>query len=413
MALQILPVSTLASYLQQLVATDDILSDMWVEGEITSITRARSGHLYFKLTEADAVIDGVMWRTSAARQSFVPQAGEAVVLHGHADFYPPQGRLQIQADVFERQGQGILALQAERLRQQLEAEGLFDLARKRPLPQFPRRVGVVTSSSGAVWHDIQTVARRRFPLVELVLVSASVQGADAPAQIVRAIRHLSDSHDIDVMIVGRGGGSAEDLAPFNDETVARAIFASHVPVVSAVGHETDISIADMVADVRAATPSAAAEIVLPDIREIFLQLDDFRSVHLTAMERKLSESSAEVARLSRRIALRSPEAEIYANQRRVDLICGQLQTLALSSISKQRERVHSWSQLLDALHPQHILERGYALVEDATAHSRIKSVGDLPPDGEVRVRFADGAATGSLFADNPPRRHAHPESDKT
>src|SRR5690606_33988726 len=213
----------------------------------------RSGHVYFKLCDDDAVIDGAMWRTFSSRQTMRPSVGDSIVVHGRIDYYTAQGRLQIIADVFEHQGRGILALQMERLRQQLEAEGLFDPERKRPLPRFPRRVGVVTSSTGAVWHDIQNVARRRLPLVGLVLVPPSGQGPQAPAEIVAAIAHMCMLDDIDVMIVGRGGGSPEDLAPFNDESVARAIFASSIPVVSAVGHETDISIADMVADVRAPT----------------------------------------------------------------------------------------------------------------------------------------------------------------
>lgn len=400
MILQILPVSTLNAYIQQVITADEILADVWIEGEIRNLTRAKSGHIYFKISEGDAVIDGVMWRTIASRQTFVPQIGEAVVIHGRADFYPPQGRLQILADVFEHQGQGILALQTEQLRQQLEAEGLFDAARKRPLPRFPRRVGVVTSSTGAVWHDIQTVSRRRYPLVELVLVPAAVQGNHAPDEIVNAIRHLVELDTIDVLIVGRGGGAPEDLAPFNDEAVARAIFASQVPVVSAVGHETDVSIADMVADVRAATPSAAAELILPDMRELLQDLEDFRTVLMRTTERRISEASDRLARLQRRLTLYSPEVHITRGQQQLELLYRRLQSVAHAELHHRKRDLASREHLLSALHPRNVLERGFAVVEDTQTKDRIKQLADLPTNGEVTVCFHDGLASGTMQPDS-------------
>lgn len=396
MALQILPVSAVSAYVQQLVAADIVLSDIWIEGEITSITRAKSGHIYFKVSESNAVLDGVMWRGNATRQVFVPEAGETVVLHGHADFYPPQGRFQIQADVFERQGQGLLALEAERLRQRLEAEGMFDPSRKRPLPRFPVRVGVVTSSSGAVWHDIQTVARRRYPLIELMLAPASVQGGDAPRDIERALRRLSAVDDIDVIILARGGGSSEDLACFNDERVARAIFASHTPIVSAIGHETDVSIADMVADVRAPTPSAAAEIVLPDSRELHQQLDDFRAQSSRTVQRHLLTAATKVDSALGRIARQAPQRQISQGQRTLDTIHGRLQTLVRMGLDRREHVLESRSQLLHALHPRHVLQRGYAIVEDEETHTRITSSASLNDQQSIRVHFSDGVVSGSL-----------------
>lgn len=400
MVFQVFPVSTLNAYIQQVLAADDILADVWIEGEISSITYARSGHVYFKLCDDDAVIDGAMWRTFFSRQTIRPSVGDSIVVHGRIDYYTAQGRLQIIADVFEHQGRGILALQMERLRQQLEAEGLFDPERKRPLPRFPRRVGVVTSSTGAVWHDIQNVARRRFPLVELVLVPASVQGPQAPAEIVAAIEHMCMLDDIDVMIVGRGGGSPEDLAPFNDESVARAIFASSIPVVSAVGHETDISIADMVADVRAPTPSAAAEIVLPDILELQERLADHRQDLIQIIEEYLAETGHAVDRLQRRLLLQSPAIHINRMRRQLDSVAHQIHAAADADLRRREQSLSSTAKLLDALHPGHVLRRGYALVRHAVNDKPVRRVSDLRDETPVLVHFQDGTARGVLRRDS-------------
>ena len=394
MTSHILPVSSLTGYIKQVLSADDILADMWIEGEISRLSQARSGHIYFTLTEGDSVIDCVMWRTSAARQAFVPRVGDAVIVHGHADFYPPQGRLQVIADVFEHQGQGILALEMERLRQKLEAEGLFDPARKRPLPAFPRRVGVVTSSSGAVWHDIQTVTARRFPLVELVLIPTAVQGTNAPAQICAAIKHMSAIGDIDVVIVGRGGGSAEDLACFNSEDVARAIFASSVPVVSAVGHESDVSIADFVADHRAPTPSAAAEMVLPDRAELLIRLADSRDDLVQIIEQRLADERNVLSHLQRRLHHQSPLTHVTRAQQQLDLLGRRLQAAAQSDMRHRNRNLAGMQKLLDALHPTAVLERGYARIERGT--TPIRRASDLSGPTDVDIHFHDGSARGTI-----------------
>lgn len=392
---RVLPVSTLNDYIQQVLAADDILADTWVEGEVTSITWAKSGHVYFKLGDGDALIDAAMWRSHAQRQMVRPRVGDSIIVHGHIDYYSKQGRLQLIADVFEHQGQGILALEMERLRQQLEAEGLFDEARKRPLPRFPRRIGVVTSDTGAVWHDIQTVARRRYPLAELVLVPASVQGPRAPAEIAAAIEFLCKIDQIDVMIVGRGGGSPEDLAPFNHEVVARAIFASSVPVVSAVGHETDVSIADFVADVRAATPSAAAEIVLPDIIELQDELADMRDAHIELMEQHLATCQVTLDQVQHRLALQSPAAKVQRAREALGGLSARLDLATRSGMERRANRLAATSRLLDSLHPAHVLARGFAIVENPGTGRPVRRATNLP-DGDVNVHFEDGRATGTL-----------------
>lgn len=391
----VLPVSTLNEYIQQVLAADDILADVWIEGEVTSITWAKSGHAYFKLSDGDALIDGAMWRSHVGRQMIRPRVGDSIIVHGHIDYYSPQGRLQLIADVFEHQGQGILALEMERLRQKLEAEGLFDEARKRPLPRFPRRVGVVTSDSGAVWHDIQTVARRRYPLVELVLVPASVQGPRAPREIVAAIEFLCSVEQIDVMIVGRGGGSPEDLAPFNHEAVARAIFASTVPIVSAVGHETDVSIADFVADVRAATPSAAAEIVLPDIVELRDELVDARDTLIELLEQQIAGQQVVLDQVQHRLWLQSPAARLRRTEQALAALSARLDLATRTDLQRRANRLSATSRLLDSLHPARVLARGFAMVEDPTTGRPVRRAVDLP-ESDVNVYFEDGRAAGTL-----------------
>lgn len=393
---RIYPVSTINSYIHAVVTGDDLLADVWIEGEITKISVPRSGHIYFTLSEGSASIDAVMWKSAAARQRFVPGQGESVVIHGQADYYQIQGRLQIQADVFEHLGQGLLSLEFERLRQRLEAEGLFEDSRKRRLPAYPRRIGVVTSSTGAVWHDIQTVARRRFPLVELVLIPSAVQGDRAPQEIADAIRRAEALGDLDALIVGRGGGSPEDLAPFNSEIVARAIFASHVPVVSAVGHETDVSICDMVADLRAATPSAAAELLLPDATALLDQLQQRGRHATTTVTSILSDHTRTLAELDRRLRIRSPAQMIALHRINLDLVRDRARASVAATLAQGRLRLATDAAMLDALNPQHVLKRGFAVVQHAETGKTIRSAGSLPAGGRVVAYFHEGRASGAL-----------------
>ncbi len=396
MTSRIYPVSTINKYIHDVVTSDELLADVWIEGEITKIYVPRSGHVYFTICEGNASIDAVMWRSAAARQRFIPGSGESVVIHGQADYYQVQGRLQIQADVFEHLGQGLLSLEFERLRQRLESEGLFAAGRKRSLPAYPRRIGVVTSSTGAVWHDIQTVARRRYPLVELLLFSSSVQGAHAPEEISEAVRRANTISDLDVLIVGRGGGSPEDLAPFNSEVVARAIFASDIPVVSAVGHETDVSICDMVADLRAATPSAAAELLLPDASALLGDLENHRTRIIATAVAPLRDGDTALSGLHRRMQLQSPAHHIDRHRLGLESLTNRARTSAVSTLDQRRLRVTAASAMLDALNPIHVLRRGFAVVEDAASGQPIRSVSELPESRNIVTRFYDGRAAGVL-----------------
>ena len=270
-------VRELNAHIRQMFERDVTLQDIWVEGEISGFKQAPSGHYYFAMKDGKVLIDCAMWRSSAQQQPILPKDGDAVLAHGYVAIYEERSKYQFYVDRIRPLGVGDLYRQFELLKQKLAAEGLFDDERKRPLPVFPRKIGVVTSPNAAAFQDVLNVLRRRFPLVEVVLSPTLVQGADAPAQIVRALDRLSRRDDIDVIWVGRGGGSIEDLWAFNDEAVARAIVASRVPVISGVGHETDFTIADFAADLRAPTPSAAAELLTPDISEMQSGLDRLNS----------------------------------------------------------------------------------------------------------------------------------------
>ncbi|MHB8647623.1 MAG: exodeoxyribonuclease VII large subunit, partial [Thermomicrobiales bacterium] len=320
--------------------------------------------------------------------------------HGRIGIYEATGQYQLYIDLIQPDGVGLLAAQFERLRLQLELEGLFDEARKRPLPIAPRCIGVVTSASGAVWHDIQTVVARRYPLTVLLLAPASVQGSAAPAEIVQAIAALQADGRAEVIIVGRGGGSAEDLAPFNDEAVVRAIFACRVPVVSAVGHETDITLADLVADVRAPTPSAAAELCTPDIAAI---TDDLRAARhaMTALIRDdLDQRASDLDALHRHLQRLSPTLRAEQLRQRIDERTRTLAALVSHTLRVDRERLGARQAALAALDPLAVLDRGYALVCDARTGDVVRRVGDGQPGRPLLVRVADGTfgatATGVL-----------------
>ena len=264
-------VSQITRYLKESLEADSLLNDLWLRGEVSNLTRSAAGHYYFTLKDATSQVRCVMFRPAYGGEHLAE--GAAVIAHGRVSIYEVRGDLQLIADLAQPEGVGELHLELERLKMKLEAEGLFQVSRKRPLPEFPKRIGVATSPTGAVWHDIQNVLRRRYPLVELAFAPTPVQGDTAAAGIVDAFDAFNAEDDLDLVILARGGGSLEDLWPFNEEAVARAIYASRAPVISAVGHETDYTIADMVADCRAPTPSAAAELAAPDMDELMERIE--------------------------------------------------------------------------------------------------------------------------------------------
>ena len=384
----IIQVSQVSAYLRELVETDEYMQDLWIEGEVGSWTLHRSGHAYFSIKDTDSTVDCVMWRTMLARQSHLPRVGDQLIVHGSGAIYEKTSRFQVKADVLAPAGAGLLQLQLERLRQRLEAEGLFDESRKRELPWMPTRIGVVSSPTGAVWHDIQRVIARRFPHVELVLAPAAVQGVEAAPSVVRAISQLND-FGVDVVIVARGGGSAEDLWVFNDERIVRAIFASRVPVISAIGHETDTTLADYVADLRAPTPSAAAEIVVPDMIAIAQALAQRQVDAIAAMNRILQKHQHDLLTLQHRLTVASPLAHVQSMKTSLDALRTSLVSASRHSLARHHAQLDRYHAVLGALDPIAVLQRGFAHVSFESSGHAIHHGRDLSIDDNLVTTFAD------------------------
>jgi exodeoxyribonuclease VII large subunit len=386
----ILTVEQLVGTIKDVLETEPLLQDAWVQGEVSNLSRSAAGHLYFTLKDAGGQVRCVLFRHQARYQSYTPANGALVVVHGRVSLYEASGALQLYVDLVQADGIGAAALELERLRQRLAAEGLFDEHRKRPLPAFPRCIGVVTSAQGAVWHDIKTVIARRFPSVVLVLAPAQVQGADAPASIVAGLRRLWELDCCDVIIVGRGGGSAEDLWAFNDEQVARAIYASPAPVISAVGHEVDYTIADLVADVRAPTPSAAAELAVPDRQHLLAELAGLRDRLCAAAGARLSAARAGLDAAGRRLGRSSPQPRLVQQRQRLDDLAAGLTAQLTRRLERHDQAVGALAGRLRALDPRAVLARGYAVVTLAGSGAVVASVGAVAAGDRLRVHVRDG-----------------------
>ena len=374
--MRFLTVSQLNTYLRDLLDADDLLNDVWVEGEVSSFNRHFSGHCYFTLKEGDAQIGAVMWKSVAARMATLPANGDAVLAHGRVAFYEVRGQVQLYVDTLRPAGIGVLQAQFERLKERLAAEGLFDQSRKRPLPSLPRRIGIVTSPTGAALQDMLNILRRRYPLAEVIFAPCQVQGAGAVDTIIEALYALYET-DVDVIIVARGGGAAEDLWTFNDERLARAVFASPVPVVSGVGHETDTTLIDFVADVRAPTPSAAAELVSPDMTELIDDIRQLRNRLDAAMTQRLTGARDEVSHLNRRLALCSPERRIRRDRQYIDDLIRRATIMLERRIALAHAHLDGVRGRLQALSPLATLDRGYAVVQ-STGATRDASVINTP-----------------------------------
>ena len=389
-------VSQVTTYLKDLFEVDPNLSDLWVRGEVSNHVRAGSGHHYFTLRDAEGAMRCVQFRP--ARGAEFLQDGDEVLAHGRVSIYTVRGDLQFYVDVVKPQGVGALQQAFEVLRRQLDSEGLFGVARKRELPPFPKRIGVVTSPTGAVIQDITNVLQRRYPLAELVLAATAVQGDAAAPGIVEAIGALNVDPGIDVIIVARGGGSLEDLWAFNEEIVARAIFGSEIPVVSGVGHETDVTIADLVADVRAPTPSAAAEIVVPDRRELAAAVAGFANRLSDRASRQTTDHRMRLEQALDRLAFLAPETK-HARQRVDELLRAAGQGLGQSLVI-HRERLRSLELQLSALDPSAILSRGYAVVRGEDG-SIVSSVTDIAPGGSFELALIDGEVSAEAIEVRP------------
>lgn len=385
-----LSVSQLNRYVRELLDGDSTLQDCWVEGEVSNYSQAASGHVYFTLKDESAALSCVMWRSNAEWQAYLPEHGDAVLCHGYVSVYEVQGRYQLYVDEIQPAGRGLLHLEFEALKKKLAAEGLFDAERKRSLPAYPRCIGVVTSPQAAALRDICQVLARRYPLPDVILAPTLVQGDAAPAQIVAALDALNRV-GADVVIMARGGGSLEELWAFNDKRVARAIAASQIPVVCGVGHETDYTIADFVADVRAPTPSAAAERVVPDGSELRQALQELQRRLVAGVDQQLGEKMRGVEQ-QRQILIRySPERLIGEYRQRIDGLVQAGQRAMIHRLMLARERLNSRVTELQALNPEATLARGYAIVSRLDTGRPVTSVRHVQPGDALSVQVKDGA----------------------
>ncbi len=394
-------VSQVLRYLNDILAQDPVVRELWVHGEVTNLTRPGSGHSYFSLREPNSALRCVMFRTNSFGADLLSD-GTAVIAHGRMALYEARGDLQFIADLVKPEGLGEAQLKLEELKLKLEQEGLFAESRKRPIPPYPRRLAVVTSPTGAVWHDVQTVVARRYPLVELLLAPASVQGDSAVAEIVDAFQAVDDTPNVDAVIVARGGGSLEDLQAFNEEPVARAIYASRAPVVSAVGHETDVTIADMVADRRAPTPSAAAELAVPDRYELASRLVGWRQSLTASVVARVGSRADSVSHLSGRLQRGRPD--IDSARLRVDDLLLSVARHLRRDVERRSERLRGLSSRLESLSPRDTLRRGYAIVQTQPEMAVVSDAGKVEIGDQVKVTLAHGGLEADVTSTSGERR---------
>ncbi len=390
-------VGEVVRYMGDVLADDVVLSGLWVQGEVSNLSHSTAGHTYFTLKDEECQLRAVAFRNSGVQKAVLRalKNGDQVLTHGRIGIYEVQGSVQLYVDHLQSAGLGILQQRFEELCAKLRAEGLFEDARKRPIPVVPRRIGVVTSVQAAAFQDICRVIGERFPAVEIILSPSLVQGVEAPQQIVAAIEHLSHRGDIDVIIVARGGGSVEDLWAFNDEAVARAIAGASVPVVTGIGHETDFTVADFVADLRAPTPTAAAVAVVPD-REILLsQVEAYGVEMLSALGDRLTRARRSVDTLHRELLQRSPWRSIVQWHQHLDDLVRALTERATRHVQIKRERLLSRQGELALLHPTVALERGYALITDSTG-AIVRHAAGLDIGDQIRIRLRDGTVAATV-----------------
>lgn len=385
-------VTDLTRYLRALLESDANLQEVWVVGEVSNISRPASGHLYFTLKDSGAALRCVMWRNAVLRQSVLPGDGEAVEVHGSLGVYEAGGNYQLYADLIRPAGEGALYQEFLRLKARLEEEGLFAVERKRPIPRWPKTIGIVTSPTGAALRDMLNTLRRRYPLARVILAPTAVQGEEAPAGIVEALARLNQIVQPDVILLARGGGSIEDLWAFNDERVARAIVTSTTPVITGVGHETDFTIADFAADLRAPTPTAAAELASPDQADLRLGLEESRKRMDRSIISSIQTQKWVLVAFRHRLNLSTPLARIRRDRQRMDELSRRAQVSLIHMLQIHTTRLAGFEQRLAALNPRAILHRGYALVKQLDGRL-VSSVRQVTPGEALQVSVSDGDFT--------------------
>ncbi len=382
-------VSRLTAYLVRLFEEDDALQDVWVEGEISNLSRPSSGHVYFTLKDSSASLRCVMWRSDASRLRFNLQDGAAVEAHGKISVYQAAGQYQLYADLLRPVGEGALFQEFLRLKALLEARGLFDPARKRPIPELPECIGIVTSPTGAALRDMLRTIQRRMPLVRVILAPSPVQGEEAPAAIVDALQRLDRIVGPDVILLARGGGSIEDLWAFNDERVVTAVTESRTPVISGVGHETDFTLVDFAADLRAPTPTAAAELATSiSLDDLKSRIDEMNHLLVNDIQSAIGNQRTSLETLRLNLLYQSPLQRVRSDRQRLDELSRQLNSLLVHRLILAREQIKGLKERLHALNPAAVLARGYAIV--MKEGEIVSSQAQVQVDDRLRVRLQDG-----------------------
>lgn len=392
----ILTVSQVNFFIKSLIEGDGRLQSVLISGEISNFTdHYRSGHLYFSLKDDKSVLKAVMFASAARRLKFRPRDGMKVLIRGRISVYEPSGQYQLYAEDMQPEGVGALSLAFEQLKERLAEEGLFLQEHKRPIPAYPERIGVITSPTGAAVRDILQITARRWPLAKIVLAPVLVQGEQAPGQIVEALREMDRQKTCDVIILGRGGGSLEDLWAFNDESVARAVFGCSIPVVSAVGHETDFTICDFVADLRAPTPSAAAELCTPDWREQLTQVTTYQRYFREEGPKLIEYLRQSLDLLVQDSPLASPQEFLLKRREKVNDLAVGLENGLQRRLEREQKRLAVLSGTLDALSPLKVLSRGYAVVMGE--QGVVRKASEVDPGQRVSIRLAEGSLSAQIL----------------
>lgn len=390
-----LTVTQVNEYIKMLLDGDELLGNILVKGEISNFTNHRTGHFYFSLKDETGIIRAVMFRSYAQNLSFLPENGMKVIVHGRISSFVRDGQYQMYVDDIQPDGVGALYIAFEQLKNKLESQGLFAPERKKALPRIPKRIGIVTSPTGAAIRDMLNILSRRFPYTEVVLYPSLVQGPGASAQIIEGVKYFNETKSADVIIVGRGGGSIEDLWAFNDERLALCVASSEIPVISAVGHETDFTICDFAADLRAPTPSAAAELAVPETEDIKRRLENINIRNRGTIENRIASMRSRIASIENRGVLSSPERLL--DQRRMNVMyCTEKMNGRISEkLYEGKVRLSAVSSKLAALNPLGIIARGYSAVTTVDGEL-VNSIHDLSENDRVRIRFADGEAEAKI-----------------
>ncbi len=391
----VLTVSQINEYLKGKLDNDKFLSSIYVKGEISNFTCHKTGHLYFTLKDESSNIKAVMFKNDASKLKFIPESGMKVITHGKISVFVREGNCQLYVNSIEPDGIGALTLAFEQLKIKLKNEGLFDTSKKKPIPKIPTKIGIITSPTGAAVRDIINVTGRRFPYATLILFPSLVQGNDAPAQLIAGLKYFNKVKNVDVIIIGRGGGSIEDLWAFNDENLARAIFASEIPVISSVGHEIDYTICDFVADLRAPTPSAAAELAVPETAELERKINNIISYMQLVIMKMISEKRQRVRRCSESRIMKNPESMLDQRKLLTVSYTNDITNSMRYICEKSRTVLEKNAAKLDALSPLAVFSRGYSAVFSNDG-KLIKNTEDVEIGDIVSVQLCDGKLLGEI-----------------